>query len=171
MIRRLVAWLRRLFAARQAPPSQAPTAPAPPARGDAETEFAANVRVFEGLYEPLHLACERDQDGATCHEILEEWHARARAKGLAALASVIQNGSASVDGLGRGHAWLETLSSWGMQRDERSSFEITDEERLRYRIGGAREPGGRAEIELPCWTYGNSVIERGIARGGNQTQR
>lgn len=144
-----------------------------------EREFADRADRFGGLYESLHMACTVARDADECREVLSEWEVRLTNISGEALQQKWRDVVREATGLsefGGGEAandeavfllgarWRELLSSWGMERDERTTFVLEEDEKRRYRISGDRQVGEQLEVELPCWTYKGEVIERGIAR-------
>jgi len=135
------------------------------ARDAAAAEFDGHVRVFQGLYEPLHLAC-RDGDTEACADLMAEWRARAAAEELGAIPDAIGEDTSGTDVLKLAQRWYTTLTDWGVRRDGYTTFTIDQddqEQRRRYQVTGVRASGARARVQFPCWMYQQTVIERGVA--------
>lgn len=150
-----------------------------PSAPDSKRGFAGRADAFAGLYESLHWACFEARDSDRCRGVLNEWEIRVTHGGGDALLhkwrSLSRNTTGSPefgdgenvsdqDALALGAAWLDLVRGWGMERDERVAFAWGEDEKKRYRITGTDRPGETVEVDLPCWTYKGTVIERGIVR-------
>lgn len=135
--------------------------------------LAERYNIFEGLYEPLYQALRSDRDDQL-REVLNEWDVRARHADDDRLNRAWQalTGTESVplsevvtDQPMRelGARLTAAVADAGIIRDDRASFLIDEDTERRYRFDRAPETGGIAEVEIPCWTVGQQVVERGIA--------
>jgi hypothetical protein len=146
---------------------------------EARRAFADLADKFSGLYETLHAACVVRADPEECRIVLSEWEIRLVNTGSEVLQRTWETLLREVTGLAKfsngeavddeavillGTRWIELLYTWGMRRDERTTFTLDEAEKRRYRVSGTSSVGEQVDVELPCWTYEGEVIERGIAR-------
>jgi hypothetical protein len=135
--------------------------------------LAEHYNIFEGLYEPLYQALRSDRDDQL-REVLNEWDIRARHvdddrlkrawQALAGTESVpLSEVVADQPMRELGTRLAAAVADAGIIRDDRASFLIDDDNERRYRFDRAPETGSMAEVEIPCWTVGPQVAERGIA--------
>jgi hypothetical protein len=68
----------------------------------------------------------------------------------------------SISSIAKG--WLEQLGKWGISADPQPRFRIDEKVCERYHFAGEYELGDTAVPELPCWTLGEQVVEKGLAR-------
>jgi hypothetical protein len=166
---------RRTRSSRTADVPKPPDTLAPEVR----REFAEVAHKFSGLYESLHRVCVVGPDPEECRLVLSEWEVRLTYGSADALRreweSLVREATDSTkfgngdevddkDTLTLAAAWLDLLHKCGIERDERTRFELDEIEKRRYRISGTHPVGELVEVELPCWTYDGAVIEQGIAR-------
>jgi len=147
--------------------SQAPAeAPEKPAE-----VLAEHYHLFEGLYEPLYLALSNDRDDQL-REVLNEWDIRARHadnrvnrawQELARTGSVPLSEVTGQPVRELGTRLAAAVADAGITRDDRTSFLIGEDDKRRYRFDQEPQTGSMAEVEIPCWTAGQQVAERGIA--------
>jgi hypothetical protein len=140
-------------------------------RAAAGNEFSSYARRFEGLYERLYQAAQ----GGTpdkAERVLQEWERKLMRFDLpAALAvwKVIDSRAQEPDkSRQRAGDWLSMLFSWGVQRDSVTEVPNNESTAILYSRVDAEEdtaaaPPEKLQVMVPCWTWGNSVVERGAA--------
>lgn len=145
----------------------------------ASGEFAARCDKFMGLYEALYRTSTAAPEAVGCRGVLSEWEIRLRHSSAAALwqtwgdtvqaatgRSKFGDDQAVADAavIDLGSRWQQLLFDWGMERDGRTDFTYTDNERERYWIEGNPEVTDRFAVIMPCWTREGTVIEHGSVR-------
>ena len=146
--------------------------PAPAEAPEEPAEILAdNSHVFDGLYEPLYQALRNDRDDQL-QEVLNEWDIRARHadnrvnrawRELARTGSVPLSEVTGQPVRELGTRLAAVVADAGIIRDDRTSFLIGEDDKRRYRFDQEPQTGTMAEVEIPCWTAGQHVAERGIA--------
>jgi hypothetical protein len=149
--------------------------PPPPVEAAEEPAdvLAERHDIFEGLYEPLYQALRSDHEDQLRH-VLSEWDIRARNANDDRLGrawqALARTGSARpIDAVtdqsarALGTRLAAAVADAGIIRDNRTSFLIDEDDERRYRFDRAPQAGCLAEVEIPCWTVGRQVVERGIA--------
>ncbi len=148
-------------------------APPPEAARKPADVLGEHHHVFEGLYEPLYQALRSDRE-AQLRQVLEEWDIRARHANddqlnrawhaRAGTRSAPLSDAVSDQSMRElGTRLAAAVADAGIIRDGRASFLIDDDDIRRYRFDRAPQAGLMAEVEIPCWTAGRQVVERGIA--------
>ncbi|MGE5653143.1 MAG: hypothetical protein ACM3ZQ_02590 [Bacillota bacterium] len=142
-------------------------------------EFQLVAARFEGLYTPLQMAVAGKVPEARRFQILREWDGRIRRAEQSNLtvawldllvrylgtidpASLSSPDPAPV--LDVLKTWYKRLIQWGLKRDERERFLISEESLADYSLDGDCQIGQTAVIELPSWTFQGQLVERGLAQ-------
>jgi hypothetical protein len=147
--------------------------PLPDAGPEAADVLAAHHDIFDGLYEPLYQALRSDHEDQL-RQVLNEWEIRARHaddsrldqawQALAGAGSASPGDAVTDQSLRELGARLAgAVADVGIVRDDRTSFLIDEDDKPRYRFDHAPQAGHMADVEIPCWTVGRHVVERGIA--------
>lgn len=135
--------------------------------------LAEHYNAFEGLYEPLYQALRSDREDQL-RQVLDEWDIRARNANddrlnrawqtLAETEPAPPHDAVTDEPIrALGTMLAAAVADAGIIRDNRTSFLIDEDDERRYRFDQAPQTGCMAEVEIPCWTVGRQVVERGIA--------
>jgi hypothetical protein len=132
---------------------------------------------FNGLYGALRKVASGQVNGRTGYNVIRDWERRIQQTRTAFLNSAWSElvlstigttfvtdqtlSDQSISAVAKG--WLDQLTKWGVRADLRSRFCIDEEACARYHFEGDYELGDTAVPELPCWTLGEQVVERGLA--------
>jgi hypothetical protein len=131
---------------------------------------------FNGLYGALHKVASGQVKGRTGYNVIRDWERRIQQTRAAFLSSawtehVLSTTGAtsvaetssdqSISAIAKG--WLEQLRKWGVRTDLRPRFRIDEGVCAQYHFDGDYELGDTAVPELPCWTLGEQVVEKGLA--------
>lgn len=125
--------------------------------GNAKEQFIRNKDKFFGIYENLYLVVKACQEDSQCN--LNDWNTRISllqdAKDLQAYWTSVRERPAE---------FLAFVRDCGVQRDQSQSIVATEQTRYRYFLldGSPVETGKTYKVMQPCWTYGDTVLEKGI---------
>lgn len=148
------------------------------AGGPAAREFAGAAPQFEGLYEGLYQIYMGDLPAEKALRILRGWETRVQNAGTPALSAewshVVTRATGTAwlgepEELDRAVAseiaqeWYSLLVAWGVARDTRRTLRVDDQARDRYILNGDPMDGETVSVELPAWTCGSQVAEKGLA--------
>lgn len=151
-----------------------------PSVPEAAEELVEREDTFSGLYESLYQNAIATPDGASSRWILADWESRLARVEVPALTRAWRGTSQLVTGrlefgdgsdvddeaaLRLAQAWLQLLTEqWQVRRDDRSEFAFDTVVRRCYDIPGTPTNGARVRVIAPCWSRGDVVMERGVAR-------
>lgn len=145
-----------------------------------EFEFLARRAKLAGLFNPLYMAISGGLDESRYRQLLYEWETRIERKENTPLAQVWQDlvrkntekewihdvpapGFNPVSLKKMALSWYNTLTRWGVVRDQKTSLIVDSSSPDYYDLNWEYQMGDRGEIKLPCWTMNGEVIEKGWA--------
>lgn len=135
---------------------------------NAKKDLLDNLKSFSGSFNALYRAVS-EADNSTAERLLAQWEQRLTDKpALQASFTTIKSKNQKKSYIAVGRAWLEQLSTWGLQHDEENQIiKINKDTPYFYIFNDVYEFGDQARILYPCWYVMNderkTLVEKGAA--------
>jgi hypothetical protein len=157
-------------------PPEPPSIAAKTVHIDVPPELPPVAENFNGLYGALHKVASGQVKGRTGYNVIRDWERRIQQTRAVFISSawnelILSTTGArfvtetfsdqSISAIAKG--WLEQMSKWGVCADPRSRFRIDEGVCERYHFDGDFDLGDTAVPQLPCWTLGEQVVQKGLA--------